>query len=66
MLPYRCMANRTIQRYTTFRFSGIRGSIYAKIWFIEERKQPFGAEFTVIRNYLGDRIRYYRPPIWLG
>jgi hypothetical protein len=42
------------------------GTHVGKIWFIEERQQPFGAEFSALRNYLHDRLIHYRPPIWLG
>lgn len=38
----------------------------ARIWFIEERKQPYAAEFNALRNYLGERLVHFRPPIWLG
>jgi len=42
------------------------GECIGTIWFIEERKQPFDAKFTALRDFLGYRTRYYRPPFWLG
>ncbi len=37
-----------------------------KIYFIEERRQPFGARFDFIREAFAQRIVYFRPPLWLG
>ncbi|GAA4447880.1 hypothetical protein GCM10023091_43560 [Ravibacter arvi] len=36
-----------------------------KIYFVEERKQPNGADFQFILDLLGDRIVYYKPKVWL-
>ncbi|MBK9760132.1 MAG: hypothetical protein IPO90_09215 [Flavobacteriales bacterium] len=37
-----------------------------RIWFIEERRQPFDARFDELKNYLGDRLIHYRPWFWLS
>jgi hypothetical protein len=42
------------------------GDGIGKVWFIEERRQPFGAEFSALRRYLGNRMVHYLPPLWLG
>ncbi|PWJ59442.1 hypothetical protein CLV98_102275 [Dyadobacter jejuensis] len=35
-----------------------------KIYFIEEKKQPHGANFDFIKEMLGDRLVYFKPKFW--
>jgi hypothetical protein len=35
-----------------------------KVYFIEERRQPHGADFKFLLDLLGDRVIYYRPVVW--
>lgn len=37
-----------------------------RIWFVEERRQPFGARFDALKAHFGDRLLCYRPAFWLG
>ncbi|CAG4991653.1 hypothetical protein DYBT9275_00802 [Dyadobacter sp. CECT 9275] len=36
-----------------------------KIYFVEEKKQPEPSNFKFILDYLGDKVVYYRPKVWL-
>ncbi len=37
-----------------------------RIWFIEERKQPFGARFDALKEELRDRMIVFKPAFHLG
>lgn len=50
---------------TLFSLLKHSGKWIDKIYFVEERKQPEGAEFRFILEALADRIIHYRPKIWL-
>ncbi|WP_031526725.1 hypothetical protein [Dyadobacter crusticola] len=36
-----------------------------KIYFVEETKQPEPSNFKFVLDYLGDKIVYYKPSLWL-
>ena len=42
------------------------GQHIGRIWFIEERRQPFGARFDALKQALHDRLVVFKPTFHLG
>ncbi len=49
--------------FTLLRHSG---TWIDRIWFITEKRQPFGARFDALTRTLEHRITRYEPPLWLS
>jgi len=56
-------AQTAVTLLSLLRHSG--GRIH-RIWFVEEKRQPFSARFDRIHAHLGRRLVRYRPPLWIG